>query len=110
MKTKAKISKLYLPPYSPYSPDLAPSEFIKFGPQRDLLVHRYQKSVIGGRIESIEEMVVKTKAYFVTKFKSFCKNCIEMFVLLLKESMLMNEARFCQKVSLGNLVTSEPMS
>ena len=73
MKTMVKLNDLRfeLLPYSPYSPDLAPSDFYLFA---DL-----KKMLQGKRFSSDDEVIAATEAYFEAKDKSFYKKCIESF-------------------------------
>ena len=52
----------------------------------------------GKRFGSNEEVIAKTEAYFEAKNKSFHKKGIEILEKPKKETMLMNEVKFCLKV------------
>ena len=99
LATMAKLNELSfeLLPHPPYSPDLASSDYYLFA--------ELKKMFQGKRFYSNEEVITETNAYFEAKDKLFYKKGIEMlekrwtdFVLLLKETMLMNEVEFCQKM------------
>ena len=65
LATMAKLNELSfeLLPHSPYSPDLAPSDYYLF---EDL-----KKMLQGKRFYPNEELITETNAYFETKDKSF---------------------------------------
>ena len=71
MKTMVKLNDLRfeLLPHSPYSPDLAPSDFYLFA---DL-----KKMLQGKRFSSDDEVITATEAYFEAKDKSFYKKAID---------------------------------
>ena len=69
---KAKLHELHfeLLPHSPYSPDLAPSDYWLFADLKRMLQ--------GKRFGSNEEVILETEAYFKAKIISFYKkasNC-----------------------------------
>ena len=65
MKTMVKLNDLRfeLLPHTPYSPNLAPSDFYPFA---DL-----KKMLQGKRFSSDDEVIAATEAYFEAKDKSF---------------------------------------
>ena len=71
MKTMAKLHELgyELLPHSPYSPDLAPSDYFLFADLKRMLA--------GKKFSSNEEVIAETEAYFEAKPKSYYKNGIE---------------------------------
>ena len=54
-----------LRPHPPYSPDLSPCDYWLFADLKTMLQ--------GKRIDSNEEVIAKTEAYFESKDESFCK-------------------------------------
>ena len=72
IKTMAKLHELNfeLLPHSPYSPDLAPSDYWLFA--------EVKKMLAGKKFRTNEEVIVETEAYFEAKDKSFYKSGIEI--------------------------------
>jgi len=72
MKTMAKMHELgfELLPHTPYSPDLAPSDYWLFADLKKKLARK--------RFGSNEEVIAETEAYFEAKDISFYKTGIEM--------------------------------
>ncbi|KAF7271619.1 hypothetical protein GWI33_015524 [Rhynchophorus ferrugineus] len=67
---KCIVSKIHesMRPHSPYSPDLAPSDYFLFS---------YLKRMHAGKkFSSNEQVVAETEAYFEAKDKSYYKNDI----------------------------------
>jgi [histone H3]-lysine36 N-dimethyltransferase SETMAR len=70
-KTTAKLHELgyELLPHSPYSPDLAPSDFFMFADLKRMLA--------GKKFSTNEEVIAEIGAYFEAMSKSYYKNGIE---------------------------------
>jgi histone-lysine N-methyltransferase SETMAR len=70
--TMAKLHELHfeLLPHTPYSPDLAPSDYY--------LLADLKRMLQGKRFGSNEEVIAETEGYFEAKDKSFYKKCIEL--------------------------------
>lgn len=71
IKTMAKFHELgfELLPHPPYSPDLAPSDYILFSDLKRMLA--------GNKFSANEEVIAETEAYFEAKDKLYYKNSIE---------------------------------
>jgi [histone H3]-lysine36 N-dimethyltransferase SETMAR len=71
IKTTAKLHELRweLLPHSPYSPDLAPSDFFLFADLKRMLA--------GKKFSTNEEAIAETEAFFEAKEESYYKNGIE---------------------------------
>ena len=72
MKTMVKLNELSfeLLPHPPYSPDLAPNDYLLFADLKKMLQEK--------RFGSNEEVITEAEAYFESKDESFCKKGIEM--------------------------------
>ncbi|CAH2096946.1 unnamed protein product [Euphydryas editha] len=73
-KSTKAMAKLYelgfeLLPYSPYSPDLALSDFFLFSDLKRILA--------GKKFKADEEVIAETEEYFEAEHKSYYKNSIE---------------------------------
>ena len=85
---KLKGQHFVLLPHPPYSPDLAPSDY--------LILADLKRMLQGNRFGSNEEVLMETEAYFVAQDNSFYTKAIELLnkrfitVLREKETMLMN--------------------
>ena len=95
MATMANFHELHfqLLRHSPYSPDLALSEYH--------LLAELKRMLQGKRFGFNEEVIAETEAYFEAKDKSFYKKIFVMLekneLSLLKKTILMNKLEFCLK-------------
>ena len=98
MKTMVKLNELgfELLPHTPYSPDLAPSDY--------WLLADLKKMLQGKRFGSNEEVIAETEAYCILRAKtnhstkaSKSWRSVGINVIRLKETMLMNEVKFFEK-------------